>query len=67
MKRTDSLIKGKVSRAERDCQAVRREGRIIHHHERQYLALYEQTGSIEYVIHMLMQQTMQGIPVKVPA
>ena len=31
------------------------------------IALYEQTGSMEAVIQLLMQQTMQGIPVKVSA
>jgi carboxylate-amine ligase len=31
------------------------------------IALYEQTGSVEALIQLLMQQTMQGIPVKVPA
>ena len=30
------------------------------------IALYEQTGSMEAVIQLLMQQTMQGIPVNVP-
>jgi carboxylate-amine ligase len=31
------------------------------------IALYEQTGSMDAVIQLLMQQTMEGIPVKVPA
>ncbi len=31
------------------------------------IALYEQTGSMDDVIQLLMQLTMQGIPVKVPA
>ncbi len=30
------------------------------------IAIYEQTGSIEAVIKLLMQQTMQGIPLDVP-
>jgi glutamate---cysteine ligase / carboxylate-amine ligase len=31
------------------------------------IALYEQTGRMDAVIQLLMQQTMEGIPVKVPA
>ena len=31
------------------------------------IALYERTGSMDDVIQLLMQQTMQGIPVNVPA
>lgn len=31
------------------------------------IALYEQTGSMDAVIQLLIQQTMEGIPVKVPA
>jgi len=31
------------------------------------IALYEQTSSMDDVIRLLMKQTMQGIPVKVPA
>jgi len=31
------------------------------------IALYDQTSSMDDVIRLLMKQTMQGIPVKVPA
>jgi glutamate---cysteine ligase / carboxylate-amine ligase len=30
------------------------------------IALYQQTGSIDAVIRLLMQQTMQGIPMETP-